>query len=119
MAFTIALAILYAFIESQSVIRGVELFVAISMILLALQKLKDLYGFSDSFITYDLLAMSHVRYAYVYPFAEAFAGIGMLASLSDFIVGPISLFIGSVGAILIFKAVYVDKRELRMCRGRS
>ena len=83
------------------------------MTLLAVQKLKDLYSFTNSFITYDLLAMRSVRYGYVYPFAEAFAGIGMLAGISGYVVGPVSLFIGTVGAISVFKAVYIDKRQLK------
>jgi len=88
-------------------------FVALSMTILAIQKFRDLYGFTNSFITYDLLAMHHVRYGYIYPFAEAFAGIGMLAGLSGFIIGPVSLFIGTVGAVSVFKAVYIDKRKLK------
>ncbi|MGO4893677.1 MauE/DoxX family redox-associated membrane protein [Flavobacterium sp. W21_SRS_FM6] len=88
------------------------LFIAISMVLLALQKLKDLYSFTNSFITYDLLAMRHLRYAYVYPFLEAYAGLGMLAGLPAIYVAPISLFIGTVGGISVIKAVYIDKREL-------
>lgn len=83
------------------------------MSLLAIQKLKDLYSFTNSFITYDLLAMRNIRYGYIYPFAEAFAGIGMLAGLSGYLVGPVSLFIGTVGAVSVFKAVYIDKRELK------
>ena len=83
------------------------------MTILSIQKLRDLYAFTNSFITYDLLAMRNLRYAYIYPFAEAFAGIGMLAMLSGFIVGPVSLFIGTVGAISVYKAVYIDKRELK------
>lgn len=94
-------------------IQVIELFVAFSMSLLAIQKLKDLYSFTNSFITYDLLAMRNIRYGYIYPFAEAFAGIGMLAGLSGYLVGPVSLFIGTVGAVSVFKAVYIDKRELK------
>lgn len=88
-------------------------FVAISMSILAVQKLKDLYSFTNSFITYDLLAMRQVRYAYFYPFAEAFVGLGMLAGFSGLLIGPISLFIGTIGAVSVFKAVYIDKRELK------
>lgn len=95
-----------------TIIKVIEFFVAFSMTILAIQKLRDLYGFTNSFITYDLLAMRHIRYAYVYPFAEAFAGIGMLAGLSGFIVGPVSLIIGSIGAVSVIKAVYIDKRQL-------
>lgn len=88
-------------------------FIGLSMCVLAVQKLRDLYSFSNQFITYDLLAMRVVRYAYVYPFAEAFVGIGMLAGMSAWLVSPIALFIGTVGAMSVFKAVYIDKRELK------
>lgn len=94
-------------------IRSLMLFISFSMIMLAVQKLKDLYTFTNSFITYDLLAMKWIRYGYIYPFLEAYAGIGMLAQLPALLVAPISLFIGTVGAISVFKAVYVDKRELK------
>ncbi len=90
------------------------LFIAFSMTLLAVQKLKDLYSFTNSFITYDLLAMRWIGYGYIYPFIEAYAGIGMVAQLPPLVVAPFSLFIGTVGAISVFKAVYLDNREL-MC----
>lgn len=94
-------------------ITTLEWFIALSMCVLAVQKLRDLYAFSNQFITYDLLAMRFVPYAYVYPFVEAWAGIGMLAGTSAWLVSPFALFIGSVGAISVFKAVYIDKRELK------
>ncbi|PKH93514.1 glutaredoxin family protein, partial [Pseudoalteromonas sp. 78C3] len=50
---------------------------------------------------------------YVYPFLEAFVGIGMIAGLPAYIIAPISLFIGGVGAVSVIKAVYIDKRELK------
>nr|WP_297306988.1 hypothetical protein [Neptuniibacter sp.] len=37
----------------------------------------------------------------------------MVAQLPAIAVAPFSLFIGTVGAISVFKAVYVDKRELK------
>ncbi|MDX1678416.1 glutaredoxin [Arsukibacterium sp.] len=94
-------------------IASVEKFVAISMTLLALQKLQDVEAFTNQFLGYDLLAQRWVRYAYIYPFAEAYAGIGMLAGISAFIVAPVALLIGTVGAVSVFKAVYIDKRELK------
>ena len=94
-------------------IRTLMLFIAFSMTLLAVQKLKDLYSFTNSFITYDLLAMKWLRYGYIYPFIEAYAGIGMIAQLPALAVAPFSLFIGTVGANSVFKAVYIDKRELK------
>lgn len=93
--------------------QNIMLFVALTMAVLAIQKLQDLYSFSNSFITYDLLAMRVVPYAYIYPFIEAYVAIGMVAELPALAVAPFSLFIGSIGAISVFKAVYIDKRELK------
>jgi glutaredoxin len=109
------LSLAFQFFVSEDFIsiRTLVLFIAFSMTLLAVQKLKDLYSFTNSFITYDLLAMRWLRYGYIYPFLEAYAGIGMVAQLPAIAVAPFSLFIGTVGAISVFKAVYVDKRELK------
>jgi glutaredoxin/uncharacterized membrane protein YhaH (DUF805 family) len=92
----------------------IGLFVAFSMCMLAVQKLRDLDAFSMQFITYDILAMRWVRYSYIYPYAEAFAGIGMLAGATLApITAPVALAIGSIGAVSVIKAVYIDKRELK------
>lgn len=109
----LALAMQHAMMTSILSIRTLMLFIAFSMTLLAVQKLRDLFSFTNSFITYDLLAMRYLRYAYIYPFLEAFAGIGMVAMLPAVVIAPISLFIGTVGAISVVKAVYIDKRELK------
>ncbi len=90
-----------------------EYFVAIAMCLLGLQKLKDVESFSTMFLNYDLLAQRHVRYGYVYPYAETIAGVLMLAGVFIWLAAPLALFIGTVGAVSVFKAVYIDKRELK------
>lgn len=114
-AVTFLLSLAFSFTADYEVLsmKTVELFVALSMSVLAIQKLQDLYSFSNSFITYDLVAMRIVRYAYIYPFLEAYVGFGMVAGLPAFSVAPISLFIGGVGAISVIKAVYIDQRELK------
>ena len=109
----LALAVQYAVAGAYFSLRTLMLFIAFSMSLLAVQKLKDLFSFTNSFITYDLLAMKWVRYGYIYPFVEAYAGIGMVAQLPALVVAPFSLFIGTVGAVSVIKAVYIDKRELK------
>lgn len=93
--------------------RTLELFIALSMCLLAVLKLRDLEAFSMQFITYDLLAQKKVGYSYFYPFAEAAAGIGMLSMTLGRLVAPVALFIGTVGAVSVIKAVYIDKRKLK------
>jgi glutaredoxin len=91
----------------------VEWFIAISMCILAILKLQDLESFSTMFLNYDLLARRWVRYAYIYPFGEALAGVLMIAHALLWIAIPVALFIGTVGAVSVFKAVYVDRRELK------
>ena len=88
-------------------------FIAIAMTLLALQKLRDVESFATMFLNYDLLAKRWVPYGYIYPFAELTAGVLMLAGVASIVSIPLALFIGTVGAVSVFKAVYVDKRELK------
>ena len=65
------------------------------------------------FLNYDLLAKRWVRYAYLYPFGETLAGVLMIAGAFVWVASPLALFIGTVGAFSVFKAVYVEKRELK------
>lgn len=108
-----AAASAYALNQTLLQLRTLELFIAISMCVLAILKLRDLFAFSNQFITYDLLARRVVPYAYFYPFAEAAAGILMIANTLLYLAAPLSLFIGTFGAISVIKAVYIDKRELK------
>ncbi|MCK5940938.1 MAG: glutaredoxin [Planctomycetes bacterium] len=94
-------------------LRVVEWFVAFSMCVLAILKLRDLESFSTQFLGYDLLARRDVRYAWFYPFAELAAGVLMIAGVLPWVSGPLALFIGAVGAVSVVKAVYVDGRELK------
>lgn len=93
-------------------VRTFEWFVAFSMCGLGYLKLRDVESFSLMFLNYDLLARRHVRYSYVYPYAEAGAGLLMIPAVLNWVSVPVAMFIGSVGAFSVFKAVYVDKREL-------
>jgi glutaredoxin len=100
--------------------RALEWFVAFSMVLLAMLKLQDVERFATMFLNYDLLAKRWVPYGYVYPFAEALAGVLMAARALDWLSVPIALFIGTVGAVSVVYAVYVQKRELKCaCVGGS
>ena len=94
-------------------LRAFEGFIAMSMCLLGLQKLQDVESFSTMFLNYDLLAQRWVRYGKLYPFGETLAGVLMLAGALVWISAPVALFIGTVGAVSVFKAVYIDRRELK------
>jgi len=93
--------------------RALEWFIGLSMCVLALLKLQDVERFSSMFLGYDLLAQRWVPYAYLYPFAEGAAGVLMVAGVLHAVSIPIALFIGSVGAISVFKAVYIDRRDIK------
>ena len=109
-----ALAVAWGMIGQVFTLRTIELFAAFTMTALALQKLKDIESFSTMFLNYDLLAQRRVGYSYIYPYAEATAGILMIAGgLAGLIAAPIALFIGTIGALSVYKAVYIDKRDLR------
>ena len=112
-ALALAAAITWAAGAEPWPLRLAESFVAVAMTLLALQKLQDVESFSTTFLNYDLLARRWVPYSYVYPYAEALAGVLMLSGALTWVAAPVALGIGTVGAVSVFKAVYVDGRELR------
>jgi len=115
-----ALAASYAAYDSPFTVRAAEWFIAFSMTVLALLKLQNLESFATMFLNYDLLAKRWVPYSYIYPFAEALAGVLMIAGALNWISIPVALFIGTVGAASVFKAVYIDRRELKCaCVGGS
>ncbi|WP_320177353.1 glutaredoxin [Roseovarius pacificus] len=93
--------------------QSLQWFISLSMTVLAIQKLQDVEQFSTMFLNYDLLAQRWVPYGKIYPYGEALAGILMTAGLLTWISAPVALFIGTVGAVSVIKAVYIDKRELK------
>jgi glutaredoxin len=115
-----ALAVSWATSGAFLTIRSGEWFIAFSMCILALLKLQDIESFSTMFLGYDLLARRFVSYSYIYPYAELLAGVLMIAGALNWISVPVALFIGIVGAVSVFKAVYIDKREIKCaCVGGS
>jgi len=115
-----ALAASYAVFGTSFTSRAAEWFIAFSMVALALLKLQNIESFATMFLNYDLLAKRWVPYSYIYPFAEALAGVLMIAGALHWVSIPVALFIGTVGVVSVFKAVYVDRRELKCaCVGGS
>lgn len=115
-----ALAANYAATQSLFTPRAAEWFIGFSMIVLSLLKLQNVESFATMFLNYDLLAKRWVPYSYIYPYAEGLAGVLMVAGTLSWLSVPVALFIGTVGAVSVFKAVYVDRRELKCaCVGGS
>ncbi|TKD52073.1 glutaredoxin [Sphingomonas baiyangensis] len=113
LAAAMALAIGWAAEGANMLLLTLERFIAVAMALLALQKLRDVDAFATGFLNYDLLARRWVPYAYLYPYAEAAAGVLMLSGALMWLSAPIMIFIGGIGAVSVFKAVYIDRRELK------
>ncbi|HEX8402682.1 MAG TPA: glutaredoxin family protein [Allosphingosinicella sp.] len=109
----LATAASYAVTGNPFTSRAAEWFIGFSMVILALLKLQNVESFATMFLNYDLLAKRWVPYSYIYPFAEGLAGVLMVAGALTWLSVPIALFIGTIGAVSVFKAVYVDKRELK------
>lgn len=118
MSALMALAASHAAFGSPFTLRAAEWFVSFSMVVLAMQKLRDVESFSTMFLGYDLLARRWVPYAYLYPFAEGVAGVLMTAHALNWLSIPLAALIGTVGAVSVFKAVYLEKRALKCaCMG--
>ncbi|AKM10078.1 glutaredoxin family protein [Croceicoccus naphthovorans] len=116
----LALAVSWMMFGTPLTVRAAEWFVSFSMAILAMLKLQDVTKFATMFLGYDLLARRWVPYARVYPFAEATAGVLMAGHLLPWLSIPIGLFIGTIGAVSVFYAVYIQKRELKCaCVGGS
>lgn len=116
------LAVAVTWVALDTLITGQTIgwFIAIAMVLLGLQKLQNIEKFSTMFLNYDLLAQRWVRYSYIYPFVETGAGVLMLMGVLTWISAPAALFVAGIGTVSVFKAVYIDKRELKCaCVGDS
>ncbi|EQA97359.1 glutaredoxin [Sphingobium wenxiniae] len=94
-------------------ILAVERFIAVAMMLLAMLKLQDVDRFATMFLGYDLLARRFPPYGRAYPFLELGAGTLMLTHSLNWLSIPVALAIGGIGAVSVFKAVYIDRRELK------
>ncbi len=119
-AAALALAISQFVYGMPLTIRTGEWFVAFSMAMLAMLKLQDVEQFSSMFVGYDLLAKRFVPYGYAYPYLEALTAVLMAGRVLPWISIPVALTIGTIGAVSVFYAVYVQKRDIKCaCVGGS
>ncbi|WP_395736213.1 glutaredoxin family protein [Prosthecobacter sp.] len=113
-----SIALLMALAESWSLGRPLSFvhvagqFVAFSMCVLGILKLRDLQSFATGFVQYDLLARRYVPYAHAYAFIETLGGVLMLGNLLTWMVAPLVLVASTIGAVSVVKAVYIEKRDL-------
>lgn len=91
---------------------GVPGFMGVSLSMLASLKLMDLESFAKSFEKYDLITQQVKPYGKAFPFLELLLGLGFLSGVAPIATGLGSLILGTSGAVSVFKAVYIDKKDL-------
>ena len=100
-----------SFLITISLLKSFQIFMGISICLLAMLKLMDIEAFGTSYKKYDLISSKFDNWIYIYPFCELLIGISFLnSSPPSFIF--IALIFGISGMISVFKAVYLDKLKL-------
>ena len=95
-----------------TLIKSFQVFMGISLCLLAMLKLMDIEAFGISFKKYDLISSRFNQWIYIYPFFELLIGISFLLSEPPSSVILIALILGIIGMASVFKAVYLDKLKL-------
>ena len=95
-----------------TLIKSFQVFMGISICLLAMLKIMDIEAFGISFKKYDLISSRFNQWIYIYPFCELLIGIGFLLSAPPFSVILIAFILGIIGMASVYKAVYLDKLKL-------
>ena len=101
-----------SFLITISLLKSFQIFMGISICLLAMLKLMDIESFGISFKKYDLISSRFNQWIYIYPFCELLIGISFLLSAPPSSIILIAFILGIIGMASVFKAVYLDKLKL-------
>ena len=101
-----------SFLLTITLVKNFQVFMGISICLLAMLKLMDIESFGVSFKKYDLISSRFTKWIFIYPFCELLIGISFLNSSPPSLIIFIALVLGISGTISVFKAVYLDKLKL-------
>ena len=101
-----------SFLITSTLIKNFQVFMGISICILAMLKLMDIEAFGKSFEKYDLISTRFNTWKYIYPFCELLIGISFLISSPPSLIIFIALILGITGMVSVFKAVYLDKLKL-------
>ncbi len=104
-----------SFLITITLLKSFQIFMGISICLLAMLKLMDIEAFGTSYKKYDLISSKFTKFngwIYIYPFCELLIGISFLNSSPPYLIIFIALILGISGMNSVFKAVYFDKLKL-------
>jgi uncharacterized membrane protein YphA (DoxX/SURF4 family) len=103
----VATYISFQYIESNSAVDAMRLFMGYFFLIFGAFKVAKLRGFVDAYSTYDLLAMRSRVYGYLYPFIELGLAALFLSGMFLTIANIITLALMSSGAL----GVYLKLRQ--------
>ena len=101
-----------SFLITITLMKNFQVFMGISICLLAMLKLMDIEGFGVSFKKYDVISSKYSKWIYIYPFCELLIGLSFLLSTPPSSIIIIAFILGIFGMTSVFKAVYLDKLKL-------
>ena len=101
-----------SFLITITLTKNFQVFMGISICLLAMLKIMDIEAFGISFKKYDLISSRFNKWIYIYPFCELLIGISFLLSAPPSSIILIAFILGIIGMASVFKAVYLDKLKL-------
>ena len=101
-----------SFLITITLLKNFQIFMGISICLLAMLKLMDIEAFGKSYKKYDLISSRFDSWIYIYPFCELLIGISFLLSSPPSLVILIALILGIFGMVSVYKSVYIDKLKL-------
>ena len=101
-----------SFLITITLLKNFQIFMGISICLLAMLKLMDIEAFGKSYKKYDLISSRFYRWIYIYPFCELLIGISFLLTSPPSLVILIALILGIFGMVSVYKTVYIDKLKL-------
>ena len=101
-----------SFLITITLLKSFQIFMGISICLLAMLKLMDIESFGISFKKYDLISSRFNQWIYIYPFCELLIGISFLLSEPFSPVILVAFILGIIGMASVFKTVYLDKLKL-------
>jgi len=107
MTFLMAVSAAWAVVDWDlySVLLLVETFIALTICVLAILKLQDIQAFKEQFMKYDIVAQKFPIYATIYPFAEAFVGIGLISALFAPVTSTLAVILGLIGSLSIVRVI--------------
>ena len=101
-----------SFLITISLVKNFQIFMGISICLLAMLKLMDIESFGVSFKKYDLISSRFSKWIFIYPFCELLIGLSFLLREPPSSILLIAFILGIFGMTSVFKSVYLDKLKL-------